>query len=129
MSCLKSSLFTIVFHHSIYKQKIFNVWCSCIAIEAFSFRPFQFSVLVFHFSFPFPLFPNTHAVTKPQSVNCILCGYVINSSDHGPLSKQLRHTFLRILQWNKTTLRNDSNHLGSTSVVIMSFLQIVYFTE
>ena len=30
--------------------------------KKFSFWPFQFSVSVFHFSFPFPLFPNAHTV-------------------------------------------------------------------
>ena len=37
----------------------------------------------------------------------------INSRDHGPLSKQLRHALLRILQWNKQP----------------SLLQVVYPTE
>jgi len=27
------------------------------------------------------------------------------------------------------TFRNDNNHLGSTSVIITSFLQVVYATE
>ena len=42
-----------------------------------------------------------HLATKLQQENCILCGYITNSKDHVPLSKQLRHTLLQTFQWNK----------------------------
>jgi len=42
----------------------------------FLFRPFQFSVSVFHFSFPFPLFPNA---LKTQMLSLLVNQYYFDS--------------------------------------------------
>ena len=53
-----------------------------------------------------------HLATKLQQTNWILWGYITNSRDHMPLSKQLRHTLFWILQWNKQPSGMTINHLG-----------------